>query len=181
MATPENPDRSDLEFDELFAQYESAFRAYARGLLPSWDAVDEVIQSASLVMWKKLDQLDMAEGFLPWGRCVVRFEAQKYCRTKARDAHVFDSDLLEILATHQEERNGPDLVQEQAALEVCLEQVNDSTRQLVLAPYQGHGFLTRLAEASGRTRNSLYKQIRRIRAKLEQCVQKRLEGLQPEG
>lgn len=178
---PDSPSSPDLEFDELFAQCESAFRAYARSLLPSWDAVDEVIQSASLVMWKKLDQLDMAEGFLPWGRCVVRFEAQKYCRTKARDAHVFDPELLEILAKHQEEKEEPDLEREQAALEHCLEEVSDSTRRLVLAPYQGHGFLTRLAEATGRTRNSLYKQIRRIRAKLEQCVQRKMKKLQWEG
>ncbi len=177
----ENPTSSDVEFETLFARHESAFRACARSLLPTWDAVDEVIQNASLIMWRKLDQVDLPGGFLPWGKCVVRFEAQKYCRTKARDRNVFDPDLLELLAKHEEEQVEPDLIREQAVLEECLEAVSDSSRQLVLAPYQGHGLLTRLAEASGRTRNSLYKQIRRIRSKLEQCVTEKLEGRFSEG
>jgi len=25
------------------------------------------IQSASLIMWRKLDQVDLPDGFLPWG------------------------------------------------------------------------------------------------------------------
>jgi len=167
-------------FDELFAEHEIVFRAYARSLLPDWDAVDEVIQSASLVMWRKLDQVDLPDGFLPWGKVVVRFEAQKFCRTRARDRHVFDPELLEILATHGEERPERDFECELAALEKCLGEVSESTRRLVLAPYQGHGFLTRLAEASGRTRNSLYKQIRRIRGKLAQCLREKLNAPQPE-
>ena len=175
----DNPS-SESTFDELFARYETAFRAYSRSLLPNWDAVDEVLQSASLIMWRKLEQVDLPEGFLPWGKVILRFEAQKYCRTKARDVHVFDPDLIDLLARHEENSVEPDLEREHRALEICLKEVSDSTRRLVLAPYQGHGFLTKLAEASGRTRNSLYKQIRRIRAKLEQCVQEKMKGLLPE-
>lgn len=163
----------NADFSEHFARHESAFRVYARSLLPTWDAVDEVIQSASLIMWRKLDQVELPEGFQPWGKCIVRFEAQKYCRTKARDVHVFDSELLDLLAADQEEKTD-DLEREQAALEECLGAVSESSRTLVLAPYQEYGFLTKIAEASGRTRNSLYKQIRRIRQKLEQCVAEKL-------
>lgn len=148
--------------------------------MPSWDAVDEVIQSASLIMWRKLDQVDLPDGFLPWGKVVVRFEAQKYCRTRARDPHVFDPILFDILVAHQEEREVPDFDREQAALEQCLREVSDSTRQIVLAPYQGHGFLTQMAEATGRTRNRLYKQIRRIRSKLADCVREKLRAPEPE-
>jgi len=176
----ESPSSRNFDFNEHFARHETAFRAYARSLLPTWDAVDDVIQSASLVMWRKLDQVDLPNGFLPWGKCVVRFEAQKYCRTKARDHHVFDPDLLNILAEHQEKEEEPDLKRERAALKSCLESMGEASRQLVLAPYQGHGFLTKLAEAGGRTRNSLYKQIRRLRHKLQQCVERKTGGLLPE-
>ncbi len=172
-----DPEPNQDTFDAIFATHESAFRAYARSMLPTWDAVDEVIQSASLIMWRKLDQVDLPDGFLPWGKVIIRFEAKKYCRTKARDAHVFDPDLLDLLARHQDESVEPDLQQEQAVLEECLSRVADSQRKLVLAPYRRHGYLTELAEKTGRTRNSLYKQIRRIRAKLEQCVQEKLNFL----
>jgi len=55
----------------------------------------------------------------------IRFEPQDFYRTKARDLHVFDPVLLDILATHQEERAEPDLAQEQAALDECLQEASD--------------------------------------------------------
>lgn len=175
MTPPEPPTKSD--FDQLFEDHELALRLHAKALLPSWDAVDDVMQSSSLIMWRKIDQLDGPEGFLPWGKCIVRFESRKYYRRQARDKLVFDPDLLELLSKHDEESEQPDLVQEEAALTRCLEALGNPGRKLVLAPYQGHGYLTELANASGRTRNSLYKQIRRIRSKLEHCVTQQLEEL----
>ena len=130
-------------------------------------------------MWRKLDQLELPDGFCSWGKCIVRFEAQKYCRTKARDIHVFDSELMDLLGKHQDGQGWVSQEQEQLALEECLETVSESSRLLVLAPYQGHGFVTKIAHASGRTRNSLYKQIRRIRQKLEQCVAEKLASPLP--
>lgn len=179
--TQDSSPKPDPPFEDLFAEYEVAFRAYARSMLPSWDAVDEVLQSASLIMWRKLDEVDIPKGFLPWGKCIVRFEVQKYRRSKARDRHVFEPELIELLAKHQEEADDVDLDKERRALDDCLSEVSDASRELVLAPYREHGYITNLAEASGRTRNSLYKQIRRIRGKLEDCVEQKLEGYATEG
>jgi RNA polymerase sigma-70 factor (ECF subfamily) len=47
-------------------------------------------------------------------------------------------------------------------------------RELVLAPYAGEGRVTRLAEETGRTINSLYKLLGRLREKLAQCVQNKI-------
>ncbi len=165
------------QFDELFEDHELALRLHAKALLPSWDAVDEVMQTASLVMWRKIDQLDGPDGFLPWGKWIVRFEARKYFRTRSRDKLVFEPELLELLSRHDDETEQPNLIREEAALAQCLEALGSSSRQLVLAPYKGHGYLTELAKASGRTRNSLYKQVRRIRAKLERCVTQQMHEM----
>ena len=163
------------DFEALFENHELAFRVYAKVLLPTWDAVDEVMQTASLVMWRKMEELDSSEGFLPWGKVVVRFTALKYLRTQSRDPLVFDPDLIEFLVQEEEEWDEERFEKRQAALTQCLDALGDQARKLVLSPYQGHGYLTKLAEVSGRTRNSLYKQIRRIRSKLEQCVLQQLE------
>jgi len=163
------------DFEALFENHELAFRVYAKVLLPTWDAVDEVMQTASLVMWRKMEELDSSEGFLPWGKVVVRFTALKYLRTQSRDPLVFDPDLIEFLVQEEEEWDEERFKKRQAALTQCLDALGDQARKLVLSPYQGHGYLTKLAEVSGRTRNSLYKQIRRIRSKLEQCVLQQLE------
>ena len=44
-------------FLRVFLRHEEDLKSYARALLPHWDAVGEVMQEASVVMWRNLDQL----------------------------------------------------------------------------------------------------------------------------
>jgi RNA polymerase sigma-70 factor (ECF subfamily) len=69
---------TEADFMRLLFQHENALRAFARSLLPDWDAVDDVIQDASVIMWQKLGQLEEPEGFLPWGKVIVRFHCLRY-------------------------------------------------------------------------------------------------------
>ncbi|WP_044302724.1 sigma factor, partial [Rhodopirellula sallentina] len=65
---------SESDFMRLFVQHELALRAYARSILPTWNAVDDAIQEASVTMWQKFSQLDTEDGFLPWAKVIVRFK-----------------------------------------------------------------------------------------------------------
>ena len=47
----------------LFVRHERDLRVFARSMLPNWPAVDDVLQEASVVMWKKLHQLEKEEDF----------------------------------------------------------------------------------------------------------------------
>jgi RNA polymerase sigma-70 factor (ECF subfamily) len=166
----------ESDFLRLFVKNEEALRAFARVLLPTWESVDEVIQEASVVMWRKLAQLDSAESFLPWAKVIVRFEALRLRRDFARDRHVFSQEVLELLAaeaTHVEEDVWE---RERDALAVCLGQLAPHHRELVLAPYAPGGQVSRMAEQAGRSVNSLYKLLGRLREKLVVCVEAKLSG-----
>ena len=73
---------SEADFVRLLLRHENALRAFARSLLPHWDAVDEVLQDASIVMWQKFEQLEAESGFLPWGKVIVRFHCLRYSRAE---------------------------------------------------------------------------------------------------
>src|SRR5437899_2667383 len=85
-------------FLQFFARHEPGLRAFVRSLLPAWDLVDDVIQDACLVMWKKFDQFEPGTDFLCWACTIARFEVLKCRRKHARDRHVFDEQLLDALA-----------------------------------------------------------------------------------
>ncbi len=161
-------------FLRLFVKHEQALRAFARVMLPTLESVDEVMQESSVVMWKKLSQLDDADHFLPWAKMIVRFEALRLRRDHARDRHVFGDDVIELLANEAAEVDEDVWEQERDALRGCLAQMAVHHRELVLAPYAGEGRVTRLAEETGRTNNSLYKLLGRLREKLAQCVQNKV-------
>lgn len=82
----------------LFVRHERELRAYARTLLPTWDAVEDTLQEASVVIWKKREQLDDEAAFLPWARTIVRFEALKTRRRVARDRLMLSDETIAMLA-----------------------------------------------------------------------------------
>lgn len=168
------PRLAEPDFLRLFVKHEEALRAYARVLLPNWEAVHEVMQEASVVMWKKLEQLDSAEGFLPWAKVIVRFEALRLRREFSRDRHVFSEEVLQLLAQEAEAVPEDRWERERRALQHCLGKLAAHHRELVLASCGTSGNVVRIAEATGRTVNSLYKQLGRLRTSLSQCVKNTL-------
>ena len=176
-----DPKPSEEQFLRVFLQNEDDLRGYARALLPTWEAVDEVMQEASVVMWRKLDQLRNEDEFLPWAKVIVRFEALRARRTKMRDRHYFSDEVFELLAADEFEADADVLEKERAALGHCLGELAAAQRELVLLPYQGHGAVTKLADESGKSANGLYKKIGRLREKVSKCVEcqlgQTLEGM----
>ncbi|HBE68750.1 MAG TPA: RNA polymerase factor sigma-70 [Planctomycetaceae bacterium] len=166
---------SEADFVRLFARHELALRNYARLILPDWSSVDDVLQDASITMWESRQRLRDESGFLPWGKVIVRHKCFNAIAKMRRDRLVLDKDVLELIAREEEaEAASEDLVRIQHSLAECLGELTPERRQLVLSPYRGAGEVKSLAEQSGKTPNSLYKIIGRLRAKLSQCVEEKL-------
>ena len=164
----------EAQFLRMYLRHEEGLRAFARVMLPTWEAVDEVLQEASVVMWKKLDQLGSADGFLPWAKVIVRFESLRHRRRFSRDRAVFSDAVLDLLAAEAAEDPESMFEQDREALNECLSQLSSPHRELVLAPYAGDGRVAMLAQQSGRSANSLYKMLGRLREQLLNCVEARL-------
>ena len=102
--TPKSPDE---QFVQMLAGHEHQLRAFIRSMGLDWSAVDDVVQTVSLVMWRKWDQFDPDTDFMQWARVIARFEVLKFRRRMARDRHVFRDELMELTAgdnisnTHQ--------------------------------------------------------------------------------
>ena len=174
---PDNQDKSTLteaDFMRLLLQHENALRAFARSLLPDWDAVDDVLQDASVIMWQKLGQLENEHGFLPWGKVIVRFHCYRYLEQKKRRGAVFSNELVAILADEAEQIDEAEHSKRRQALESCLGKLSQAQRELVFAPYLHHGRIIELAESGGTSANALYKKLGRLRDRLRTCVEERL-------
>ncbi|EMB18916.1 sigma-70 family RNA polymerase sigma factor [Rhodopirellula europaea] len=173
---PESPDPiSEADFVRLFARHELALRNYARLILPDWNRVDDVLQDASITMWESRQRLRDESGFLPWGKVIVRHKCFNAIAKMRRDRLVLDKNVLELIAREEAvETESEDLIRIQLSLEECLGELTPERRELVLAPYRGAGEVKTLADESGKTPNSLYKIIGRLRGKLSQCVEAKL-------
>ena len=160
----------------LFVKNEPALRAFARSLLPDWNCVDDAIQEASVTMWEKLGQLRDEAGFLPWAKVILRFKCLSMVAALRRDRHVLSDEVLELIAQDADSMEAEDLADVRRALNACLARFSDAHQEILLAPYMGDGRVQQIAQECGKSVNSLYKLLGRLREKLAACIQR----LQPE-
>lgn len=160
------------DFVRLFSRHEGSVRAFVASLLPNWEGVDEVMQEASVVMWRKFDQFDPnreGSSFLNWAFMIARYEALMYRRKKATDRLVFSEDIFELLA---EEAN--EVLEEQPlrreALRKCLSKLEPRQQALVESVYTDGISIKDAATKVGRTPTGLYKALARIRETLLRCI-----------
>jgi RNA polymerase sigma-70 factor (ECF subfamily) len=168
----ESSDSSEELFVQLFARNERHLRGFVRSMGLGWNEVDDVIQTTSLVMWRKWDQFDPDSDYMAWARVIARFEVLKARRNFARDRHVFRDDLMEMLADGAEgtfDISTADRYRE--ALSRCLQKLPEKSRDLISSAYHGNQTIRELAMDQGKSATAMYKVLDRIRKKLQVCIE----------
>lgn len=176
-----NPDRH-AEFVRLLNAGHRRLLAYLMSLLGNRHDAEDVLQRASMTMWRKFEAFDLGaarppeetvKDFLAWSSTVAFYEAKNFQRTAARSRLWFSEELLQRLA----DERVADLANTDSrheALEHCIGKLDVPARQLVEAAYLEEGSLTTLAEKLGRAPQTLYNKLNIIRRTLAECVTRRL-------
>ena len=153
QAQPNLSDQRDREsqYDEfvaLLSFHDRAIRRFIRSLLPSSDAVDDVVQETALECWKKYSDFqslgrsrsggcDRGTEFVRWAFVIARFKVLSHQRDKARERLVFRDSVIAKLAETADlvaERESD----ERQAIENCLQKLPEDQRRLVLSFYLHH-------------------------------------------
>lgn len=162
-----DPERYEL-FVKLLLEHESRVRAFLRGLLPSWPDVEEVMQEASLVAWRKFSDFEQGTAFGGWFLTIARYEAMVYRRRLARSPLVFSDDLWGVLASEAEQADLDEVRQQK--LEKCLQSMDARNRDLLMKVYSPGAVMREIAKTTGKSEQAFYKVVQRLRAALLRCV-----------
>ena len=127
-------------------------------------------------MWQKLGQLHDEEGFLPWAKVILRFKCLSLLSAVRRHRHLLSDDVLQLIADEAEAMDAEQVAAIHLALNKCLSQFSRAHQELLLAPHVDDGNVKRLADEAGKTVNSLYKLLARLREKLAGCIRGQLQA-----
>ncbi len=172
------------EFLTLYTRSYRSIYALLLAFVGEPAAADDLMQQTSLLLWTKFDQFngdgdDSDDAFGRWARTIARNVARNYRRWQHGQHLHFDDDLLGKIAWT---RAAADELLElrKGALRSCLQKLTPSEASLLQACYGGGSDPAKSAAESGRSRDAIYKALRRIRLRLFRCVNLRLhlEGLQ---
>lgn len=164
-----DPDQGET-FVRLLLEHEPQVRSFLRGLLPAWNDVDEVIQEASLVAWRKFADFREGTAFGGWFLTIARFEALKYRRRIARTPLVFADDVWALLADEAVDDESQQT--DRRHLEACLGKLPPEKRAVLLQVHAPGVVMRDVAVQSGKSEQAFYKAIQRLRAALLDCVSK---------
>lgn len=161
------------QFARQFILCQDKVYGYIATLLPRADDAEEVFQQTSLVLWKKWDEFDLSRPFVPWACSIAHFEVMNFLR-RQRGGRVFLSDSIMAQVAADRLNAAEDLDRRAEALSRCLDQLPTSQRDLVERCYTGADSIKQVAAEMGRTANSVYMTLRRIRNALLDCIRTRL-------
>jgi RNA polymerase sigma-70 factor (ECF subfamily) len=161
------------EFVTLFVRHEAAIHSFVLTLLPHRAAAEDVVQQASLTMWRRFEQYQPGTSFRNWAFQVAKFTALNYLTKQRRDRHIFSERLLEMLA-EQASAQSEQLEEKRRALALCVERLSEEDRQTLASCYDPTHSIKTFAETIGQTPNAIYKRLNRIRAALLVYIERRL-------
>ncbi len=174
---PDSPNQARSETDpgeafvRLLIEHEPRVRAFLRGLLPTRNDVDEVIQQASLVAWRKFSEFEEGTAFGGWFLTIARFEALKHRRRLATSPLVFSEDVWELLAN---EAAGEDAKDRRDVLDRCLAKLPADRKKMLLQVYSPGVIMREISKQAGKSEEAFYKLIQRLRSRLLDCMKREL-------
>jgi RNA polymerase sigma-70 factor (ECF subfamily) len=172
---PPAPADRNRQFLRLFLQNQPRLYAYILTLLPHRADADDVLQEASLAMWDKFDADAPPAEFLAWARRVAYHKVldfyKKSNRVAARLSRLFVERLAEAAAAREEELR---LDARREALAGCVEKLPPRDRELLARRFADGATTQSTSEQLGRSVDSVYKALAKVRGVLMDCIQKSL-------
>lgn len=159
----------------LLMQHRTDLYAFIYACVRHHADAEDILQNVTVAAIESCGQLRDEAGFLPWVREIARRRISAHFRVSHRESPM-DPEVIRVLS-EAAERIGElsPASSHHLALLACLEQLPPASRKLICSRYtreEGDG--PGLAAKFGQTIQAIYARVKRIRAALRKCVEKRL-------
>ena len=158
------------EFAACLRQHQARLYGYIHSLLRDLNDADDLFQQTTLILWKKFAQYDPGRSFFSWACGIARLEIANFLRSRGRQRLYFSDDLNLLLAEAQAEVPDEELEERRAALTQCVEKLRERDRALLTECYGAEVDVPEVAGRHGRSPQSVYNSLRRIRRALFECI-----------
>jgi RNA polymerase sigma-70 factor (ECF subfamily) len=171
-SSPKRP--ADAEFLALLGRYDAQLVACVHMIVPQWHAAEEVLQETRLTLWRKFESFQRGSDFLAWARTIARYCARAHFRAGRLQPRLFGDELTDTLMTHV--ANTPDEENRRwTAFLECSRSLGAAARLLMQLAYVERKKISDVAKQLGRSVNGTHVALCRIRRRLAECMERRLQ------
>jgi RNA polymerase sigma-70 factor, ECF subfamily len=134
---------------------------------------DEILQDTNVALCQHADEFPKIRDFTAWACKTAYLQILTFRKSRRRDRHLLDHDLVESLAEQLETRVD-DFSPRHEALRACLTQLPERQRKMILKRYSGADSVDEVAREFGQSPASIYQTLYRIRLALANCIKRKL-------
>lgn len=135
---------------------------------------EDVFQSASLIVLKKIGELEDESQFPAWFRKIARFEALNALRKQRNAPQPLDEAVLDALEGPWNAADEGSASED--ALRQCVEKLTPNSRRLVELRYRDGIGGRKLAQTLSQPVNTVYVALSRVHRTLAECVKMRMRA-----
>jgi RNA polymerase sigma-70 factor (ECF subfamily) len=168
------PERREAEFAACLRAIQTRLYGYIHFLAPDFNDADDLFQQAAMILWKKFDEFDRQGSFFAWACGIARREVLSFLRSRGRQRLYFSDDLNLLLIEAHEAITDDEEEGRRDALQKCVSKLRERDRELLTECYQNQVDVNQAAEKRGRSPQSVYNSLRRIRHALYECISRTL-------
>jgi RNA polymerase sigma-70 factor (ECF subfamily) len=170
----QNTQVREAEFAAALRAIQTRLYGYIHSLVRDLNDADDLFQQTALILWKKLDEFDHRRSFFSWACGIARLEVVNFLRSRARRRLYFSDDLNLLLIEAQAGVTDEELELRRDALARCVAKLRERDQQLLTECYEEPSGVHQAARRRGRSPQSVYNSVRRIRRALYECIARTL-------
>lgn len=161
------------EFVQLFTRNQRRLFLLILSQVGKIQDAEEILQETNCVILKKHPQFEAGTNFFAWTAQIATFEILRFRQKHGRSKVRFTDQFLDVIAV-EAVAAGENLDERREALELCLQKLRAKDRKLIQTRYQPATSAKAAAESVGRSANSVYQSLGRIRRTLLECISRNL-------
>ena len=162
----------------LFMTHQRMVREFLGTLVPDPNDVDDLLQEVSVIVLTKSDLPRNPQEFPAWCRAVAKNVVLHHWRDRRKSRTTPSAGFLEAveLAYQEGDAKEDEMDRRRRALRACLEQLPESSRNLLELRYVRCAPSDEVARTLGRSAAGVRMALMRVRQALGACVEGRMAG-----
>jgi RNA polymerase sigma-70 factor, ECF subfamily len=162
------------EFADLIELYTNQLLSYLHALLLDWNDAEDVFQETCLVLWQKFNDFRPGTNFVAWALRIAQHKVMDFQKQQKRRV-VFTASLRDALMAEITIRSTEAETTILTALSGCMDKLTPSDQRIVNLSYVEGVPIRQIADAMGRSPESVHNSLHRIRGWLLACIQRELK------
>lgn len=156
----------------LFLAHEPEILRSVLVYIPHRPDARDIVQETAVALWKSFHEYDPARPFVNWACGFARIEVRRFLRGAHRRATLTERAVETLIAS--DDCNAVEAAERDRFLAECCSLLPAEQRRVLEGYYREEATVDTLAERHGRTVDSIYKLLQRIRRALAECVERKM-------